>query len=313
MTDSTQAVRARAGSQRHGFTLVELLVVIGIIALLISILLPALNRAREQANLVKCASNLRQIGMAFTMHATEHKNHVPTTGWIHSPFNGSPQGLRDAARVKYMYYSEGGVQRPLPMPAALATYMGQQIRTDSAVNLREDMDTGPCREMWTCPTQAREGMIRGNMLSDQGGWNAPWIWSSYIFNEEPTGFAQYGEYHRGRGNMNRMKMTSDVMMVGDGKPRGGDLGWLVIYALQNGTTLDEAFSGIANPDRASMNIPFSGAGERTNFDFRRHNNRMNIVFMDGHAETLIANPTPRANPSMVRFNRKVFTSPPQGF
>jgi prepilin-type N-terminal cleavage/methylation domain-containing protein len=71
-------------SRKAGFTLVELLVVIGIIALLISILLPSLNRAREAANRVKCGSNLRSIGQSAHIFAAENKGRLPyqlTGGW----------------------------------------------------------------------------------------------------------------------------------------------------------------------------------------------------------------------------------------
>jgi len=63
--------------RRRGFTLVELLVVIGIIAVLVSVLMPSLGRAREAANQAKCLSNLRQLGVAFVMYANESNGKFP--------------------------------------------------------------------------------------------------------------------------------------------------------------------------------------------------------------------------------------------
>jgi prepilin-type N-terminal cleavage/methylation domain-containing protein len=80
MTGSRKATR--------GFTLVELLVVIGIIALLIAILLPALSRAREQAKNAQCLSNLRQLATVYQLYANDYKDQIPIGYDGNSPWTG---------------------------------------------------------------------------------------------------------------------------------------------------------------------------------------------------------------------------------
>ena len=67
----------QAMANRRGFTLIEVLVVVAIIALLISILLPSLKAAREQSKIVLCASGLHQIGVGLTTYVTDHRGELP--------------------------------------------------------------------------------------------------------------------------------------------------------------------------------------------------------------------------------------------
>jgi prepilin-type N-terminal cleavage/methylation domain-containing protein/prepilin-type processing-associated H-X9-DG protein len=128
---------------RHcpGFTLVELLVVIGIIALLVSILLPALGRAREAAVAVKCASNLRQIAVGQFLYADDHRDHL-------TPFWRDLPGYR-------IVWSE-----------RLRPYVGRAQGTGSSA-----FDGGKSDLSWlfTCPSATDEQMaVGGNFPASYG-------------------------------------------------------------------------------------------------------------------------------------------------
>jgi prepilin-type N-terminal cleavage/methylation domain-containing protein/prepilin-type processing-associated H-X9-DG protein len=81
-------------ARRRAFSLVELLVVLGIIAILISLLLPAMGRARESARTVQCASQLRQVGQAFHIYAANNQGLLPAWSFRHEypndPYVGDP-------------------------------------------------------------------------------------------------------------------------------------------------------------------------------------------------------------------------------
>ena len=99
--------------QSKGFTLIELLVVIAIIALLVSILLPSLNRAKELAKRVVCASNMRNCGLALIMYANENSNYLCTRyGWWsnqcgYCPASGDPSDPDDYLGVNCGLLIEG--------------------------------------------------------------------------------------------------------------------------------------------------------------------------------------------------------------
>jgi prepilin-type N-terminal cleavage/methylation domain-containing protein/prepilin-type processing-associated H-X9-DG protein len=96
--------------QKNGFTLVELLVVIGIISVLIAMLLPALNKAREAAKTVQCASNLHQIGMGMRMYANDNHNYLAPGIAAFAGFNYSSWQYQLG---KAMLGSEDGWENPV--------------------------------------------------------------------------------------------------------------------------------------------------------------------------------------------------------
>lgn len=301
--------------RRHGaFTLVELLVVIGIIALLISILLPALNKARRAAQTVACASNLRNILSAMQMYAQENNNYFPGGPGSSARFLFTSTW---AANSTYSDFNCPDIVDVFDWASPLAHYMNIQYDSGpSSTSRLNRFETLRNAGVFVCPSNdILAGPYSGSALTCSVG-RIPSYNTSMMFQLMPAGTGGTNGVTQAYASdlcspppgyvpkLNRVGTTSDKIFIADGAHYSStnvqpDIDLSYTSSLGNCMSDIGAFTTTTKAyDRSAA--PANGGTGSAGIDGRlyafRHGTlvprlaggdyRLNAGFFDGHVESL---------------------------
>jgi len=250
-------------NRTRGFTLVELLVVIGIIALLISILLPSLNKARETANRVKCAANLKAIGNSLLLYSNDSRGGYPRTIYNAGLTSGGilvPTWGTGAFSTNPFNNGTPGVQRPYDNDISAAIYLllsTQDITGDSFV----------------CPSSSAEKWDFGGASNSVANWSN---WNGQDEINKHLSYSYQNPYGDTNANTAGFKLNASV---------GADY---AVYADINPGSI-QAYDSYLGGRQISYNVVeptnSSGGQSQKRANSPNHDKEgQNILFGDGHVD-----------------------------